>query len=749
MRYPFLAVILILSLFPAKTSGQATIRGKVFDSNSKEPLFGVYVIYGRNLGTSTDNQGNYIINSDTGRFIISFKYLGYKQISKEVRLKPGENTELNTGLETETQSIDQIVVSADRIEQKIAELTVSLDVIKSDFLSNSHITDAQELINKVPGIEVLDGQASVRGGSGFSYGVGSRVMALIDGLPLLSPDAGSIKWQFLPLENLAQIEIIKGASSVLYGSSALNGIINFRTADATNIPHSQFFTETGIYGNPKNKNWEWWSSPRMFSSASFSHLQKSGKTDIGLGLNLLSDMGYRKYNDEKLGRLSLRIKHHNAKIDGLVYGINLNAGYTTKRDFILWDNAKTGALMQDTSTVSLLYGSFYAIDPFISYSRPGRFRHDIRMRIQSSENKFPVRTQNNANAFSLYTEYQLWYKLFDFMSITAGVSENWNKIGSNFFGDHNGINLAGFTQVEIKPVTRLKFVAGIRMERNSLDETHDNIVPIFRAGLNWQAAGYTYLRASFGQGSRYPSIAEKFAVTTLGSVRIFPNPLVQPETGWSSEIGIKQGVSFLGMTGQADLSVFMSQNSDMIEYIFGLYPDRSTGTFDLGFQATNIEQSRVYGSELEFLLNKSVGKFTATITGGYTYIYPVEFNSYTHRNTDIFLKYRRKHTGKLGINSTWKRFNAGINIYIKSKILNIDNVFINPASREQILPGFFDYWTNHNTGYLLTDGNLGYRINEILMVSIAIKNITNSEYMGRPGDIQPQRNFSIRLSGDF
>ena len=176
---------------------------------------------------------------------ISFKFLGYKPVTKLVHLRSGETIEFNTGLETETQLIDQIVVSADRIEQKIAELTVSLDVIKSDFLSGSHITDAQELINKVPGIEVLDGQASVRGGSGYSYGVGSRVMALIDGLPLLSPDAGSIKWQFLPLENLAQVEIIKGASSVLYGSSALNGIINFRTADATNIPHSQFFAEAG------------------------------------------------------------------------------------------------------------------------------------------------------------------------------------------------------------------------------------------------------------------------------------------------------------------------------------------------------------------------------------------------------------------------------------------------------------------------------------------------------------------------
>jgi outer membrane receptor protein involved in Fe transport len=48
---------------------------------------------------------------------------------------------------------------------------------------------------------------------------------------------------------------------------------------------------------------------------------------------------------------------------------------------------------------------------------------------------------------------------------------------------------------------------------------------------------------------------------------------------------------------------------------------------------------------------------------------------------------------------------------------------------------------------LLLDGNLAYEINSTLSLSLAVKNITNSEYMGRPGDIQPQRNFSLRLTG--
>ena len=109
---------------------------------------------------------------------------------------------------------------------------------------------------------------------------------LLDGLPLMSADAGGIKWNFLPFENLSQVEIIKGASSVMYGSSALNGVINFRTADATNIPLTTFYAEGGIFGKSRNEEWVWWNEPRVFTNISFSHLQKAGNTDVGVGLNL-------------------------------------------------------------------------------------------------------------------------------------------------------------------------------------------------------------------------------------------------------------------------------------------------------------------------------------------------------------------------------------------------------------------------------------------------------------------------------
>lgn len=745
----FIAILFFASgvLIGAEVPG--TIVGKVVDKNTGNPLPGVYVIYGKNLGTTSGEDGSFTIKNISGRITITFQFVGYESITKEVNVKEGETSRVIAELEMKVSQINQIVISANKTQQKVAELTVSMDVIKGAFISDNHITDPQELINKTPGIEVIDGQASVRGGSGFSYGAGSRVMALVDGLPMVSADAGNIKWQFLPLENLSQIEIIKGASSVLYGSSALNGVINFRTADASNIPSTNFFLETGIFGRPGNRERIWWNTPRIFSSASFSHVQKFGKTDIGLSANLLTDEGYRWLNGEKLGRLSLKLKHFSQKIAGLNYGLNFSSGYTEKRDFVLWQNAGAGALKQQESATIVLHGTFLAIDPFITLKKSEHYQHDLRMRIQTTLNRFPESEQTNSDAYSAFAEYQLWQKLTGFLDLTAGLSENYSFIRSNLYEDHNGFNLAGFAQFEIRPFYRMKAVAGIRVEQNSLDGINDKITPVFRAGLNWQAADFSFVRLSFGQGYRYPSIAEKYASTTLSSVRIFPNPGILPESGWSTEAGFKQGIQLGNINGQADFSLFMSGNTNMIEYYLSIYTDPDTGIPTTGFKATNIEQSRVYGGEFEFMLNRAIGNLNTTLSGGYTFIYPVEYNTSTHSNTSTYLKYRRKHSGKVSLNASWKKLQAELNLYTRSKILRIDSFFLNQETGEVILPGFPEYWKTHNTGYLLLDASLGYKLNNKLTLSLAVKNLTNTEYMARPGDIQPQRNYSLRLSGKF
>ncbi len=747
----FAVLFFLVGAFVPEGFGQQSGRvyGTVLDRQDNQPLPGATILFARERGIVTNLDGTYQLNLEPGNHTITFRYVGYRPSVHQVQLAANETIRLDVMMDPEATEIDQVVVSASRFEQRLSELTVSVSLIRPEALSSAHIGDPKELMNRLSGVEVLDGQASIRGGSGYSYGAGSRVMVLVDGLPLISPDAGGIRWRSLPLENLSQIEVIKGASSVLYGSSALNGIINFRTASATEKGETRFFVETGMFGKPRQKDWVWWESPRMQNSASFSHLKRYRNTEVGIGSFAMIDNGYRRLNDERLGRANLRLRHHNQKIDGLTYGLNLNGGINHKRDFILWEDAWQGALKQDESTEAELHAGFFYLDPFVSLVRDGRFSHDLRMRMQASQNRFPVTSNNNSDTRSLFTEYQTWYAIGDGVSLSAGLMYYLSQIRSAFYGDHEGRNAAVYAQAEADLLQGLKLVGGVRFEHSALDGLSDKVVPLFRFGLNHQVGEITFLRASFGQGYRFPSVAEKYASTTLGAVRIFPSPDLIPEKGWNSEIGIKQGILTSNWNGLVDLALFYGQNKDLIEYVFGVYSDPQTGAFDMGFRARNIEYSRVSGAEIEFRLINTYGRFNNSISGGYVYMYPVEFNPVTNKNTGVFLKFRRHHSARLGLATAMGAFEAGLDLFVRSRILNIDDVFLNPLTRETILPGFYDYWQENNTGHFLADFTLAYNIHPRYKVSLAVKNLTNTEYMGRPGDIQPHRNVSIRLSGSF
>lgn len=745
----FLLLLLCGCYLPLSGQSAGWITGRVYDAQTSEPLPGATIIFGKDRGSVSDLQGYFQFEAPAGTINLTIQYVGYKPLFLQVALQPADTLFVDAGLDVFVAEIEQVVVSAGKLEQRLSDLTVSMSLIRPEAIGSYHITSTPALLNKTAGVEVLDGQVSIRGGSGFSYGAGSRVMVLVDGLPMLSADAGSVRWQSLPLENLAQIEIIKGASSVLYGSSALNGIIHFRSAEATPAGNTSFYAETGIYGNPRTTAWKWYSSPRLFYSANFSHLKRYGNTDLSLSGFFLDDPGYRKRNDNLMGRVNLRVKHRCTQVDGLIYGMAVNAMQNKKYDFILWENASTGALIQDISTAQLLNGRSIAIDPFINLHRNGRFTHALRSRIQFSFNEFPDGGQNDSDTRSVYSEYQLGVKASEALGLNAGVMHHSSRVRSVFYGDHDAYNTALFAQADITPADRLKMVAGFRLEHLVMNAVDEGLVPLFRTGINYRLFDLTFLRASYGQGYRYPSVAERYAATTLGAVRIFPNPMVEAESGWNAEIGIKQGWINNSLDGLFDFSLFYLQNKDLIEFVFGHHYDPILDDYGLGFKATNIEYSRVYGFEWEYLLNIRFRNLQHTIGGGYVYMFPVEFNPVTLKNTGNHLKFRRKHSFAANLSSQYRQFEWGVHARANSRILNIDDVFLNPATREGILPGFYDYWQKNNRGFLVVDISFGIKIGDLYRLTVAVKNLTNVEYMGRPGDIQPQRHMSLRLSGSL
>ena len=96
--------------------------------------------------------------------------------------------------------MDEVFITGNRFPSLFKEATISVTKVKP-YLFQSRITNEVNIfLDQIPGVNVTDNQANIRSGSGWSYGAGSRVMILVDGLPLLTGDAASPLWSLIPVE---------------------------------------------------------------------------------------------------------------------------------------------------------------------------------------------------------------------------------------------------------------------------------------------------------------------------------------------------------------------------------------------------------------------------------------------------------------------------------------------------------------------------------------------------------------------
>lgn len=750
-----LTIFLILSGSWLLGQEKGFVTGKVTEAEGGEPMIAVNISLDRRSGTVSDQKGVYSLDVKEGMHVIEFYYVGFEGMKEEITVEAGETIQLDIQMKVSSRMLDEVVVSAGKYEQKLSDVTVSLEVIKPHQLSNQNITSLEMILEKTPGFSILDGQPSIRGGSGFSYGVGSRVLMLVDDLPMISGDAGDIKWNYMPVENLNQIEVIKGASSVLYGSSALNGAINLRTRFPGNEPTTEVTLFGGVFMDPDRKELVWWDRRPLFAGTSFSHLRKIGNLDLSVGGNYYKDEGYREGDYEHRIRGNLALRYRFKKVQGLSLGISASYMYIDQSDFLLWQNADSGAYRQNAETMAPLFGHRYNIDPYIEYFTRKGNRHSLRTRLYSVGNA-TLNIDKSSFTKLWYGEYRYLKKFGNHTNWTSGVSFSRNTVLANLYENHMGSNSALYSQLDARVFKRLKISTGVRWELNTLNGDLYYSVPVLRAGLNYQAGKATFIRTSFGQGYRFPSVAEKFADAVVGQLKVFPNHDLEPERGWAAEIGTKQGFSMGNWMGFVDLALFWTEYDNMIEYTFGAYPPNPDDipTFDdVGFKALNIGTARITGAEFSLSGTGRVGPVNVQAIGGYTYMNPVDPTIIEEEGKGedeaFILKYRRRHLVKADLEvEFWKLF-AGINFQYNSRMINVDEVFIDPLIGNLLQPGFPDYWLEHATGYTLVDFRLGWNISSVFRINTILRNAFNIEYLGRPGDIGSPRNITLQMKVTF
>jgi iron complex outermembrane receptor protein len=342
-------------------------------------------------------------------------------------------------------------------------------------IENKNTTDIQTVMDQIPGVNITDGQANIRGGSGWSYGAGTRVLVMVDDMPLISGDAGQVQWKLIATENINQVEVIKGASSALYGSSALNGVINIRTAfpSQNNINKNKLpgYTKVnmhfGLIDKPERAELNWnGEKRRAFKGIEFLHSMKIDNLDLSLGGNIFSDDGYRYLEVTDRKRFNLNSTYKSKKTLGLSYGINANFLFQTTGSAIVWDGLDR-AYIPLNEEITTTAGDTYNIDPFITYIYKNN-RHSLRTRylkvINDNSTKGMDEGQDNESE-TLYSDYQ-WQKNIKKLGLqlTTGTTNEIVFARSDLFqGNNTRKNHSLYTQLD-KKIGKLNISFGGRFE---------------------------------------------------------------------------------------------------------------------------------------------------------------------------------------------------------------------------------------------------------------------------------------------
>lgn len=789
-------LVLISLFFTSLTFAQ--LNGVVTDQSTGKPLYGVKIYASTGEKQLSDFDGKFSFSNTTLPLKLIFNLLEYRIDTLVITNLETINHSMRVNEKTE----QTVVVSANKRAQKIEEIPISLEVIKPRLIENKGMVNLEQAVEQTPGVFTMDGQVSIRGGSGFAYGAGSRVMMLWNGLPLLSGYAGDAQWNAIPIEQASQVEVIKGASSVLYGSGALNGVIALSEKEPGLKPETKIRIQTGIYDNPRRKSMQWWgkdSAQRfnpMNQQVEVFRSQMFKRTGYTLSTVFYNDKGYRQGETETRGRISGTLYLRPLKIERLKAGVSFNYQIHKTGSFIIWQSDSLGytpsggadtANPASTLTYNISHRLF--IDPYIKYIDKFNNKHTLKTRAYLTTNNNISNNQQSNGAVVYMADYNFQRNFKSGGTLITGVFGTHNVVFSNLFGDHTSNNAAWYTQYD-HHIGKFDFTGGMRAEYFTMDNKQGDsdfkigntvlpFYPVFRAGAHYELKKYTHLRASIGQGIRYPSVGERFTSTSVGALNIFPNPNLTPETGWSAEIGIKQGVKIGDWKGIIDVSGFVNNYNNMIEFSFGFFNPANGNSINvftpqgqaeliyvqqtlgytinqiIGFGAQNVEKARISGVEFSFNSTGKIGEVEIVSLMGYTYMNPISLNRdtlYTMWSSDTsgILKYRFKHLVRADLEAVYKKWSVGVSSRYNSFMRNIDKVFEEPiAQNTYILPGLKTYRSIYNKGNLLFDVRIGYQINDTFKVSFIANNILNTETTSRPGDIQAPRNFLVQLAMKF
>lgn len=780
---------------------EGNLFGRVTDRQG-EPLIGATVIFKGDVtrGATVDFEGNYTLNLPLGNQRLVCRFTNKVTDTFTVVITENNFTEYNVVLMdlyevTEFEGVDILI---GKFDKRPEDITVSVEVIKPEIIENKNTRSVETILDQTPGLNILDGEPQIRGGSGFTFGVGSKVAVIVDDMPMLSGDAGRPEWGFIPVENIKQIEVVKGAGSVLAGSSALSGAIHIRTKYPTAKPLTKVNLYSGFYSEPKSEDQVWWTDAPMIAGVNFLHSRIIGQWDVVLGGNLNYDHGYigppvqdafieqsfpdtisnftNRQMSSKRARVNFNLRRRSIKNRGLSYGLNGNVMKSQSPLIFAWLNDSSGLFQGYPGATFLQEQTLFNLDPFIHLNLESGSKHKLRGRLLSANNQI---TGNQSNqSLVLFGDYQFQrvYSSLSDLEFIGGLSGQYTDSYAEMYAgsgtpDNTMLNVSGYAQLEKKFYKILNLSIGGRVEYFALNDTVTDIQPVFRAGGSLKVHQETYVRMSFGQGYRFPTITERFIQTGIGNYGVFPNPELNPEYSTNSEVGVKQGIKLGKIYGYFDLAAFWQEYDNTIEYLFGFWD--SSSPVGAGFKFLNTGRSRVLGVDISFSGQAKINTNNRiNFISGYNYILPKTLNpdliytvdshpvnprSYSYNSSSLhpeqqILKYRFLHNVKADVE--WehkKKFALGFSAKYFSKMENLDAVIEEFEESTAVINTiqnirYMDYFRANQKGNWILDARISYAMNEKHKAAVIASNLLNNTYSLRPLRIEQLRTVMLQYT---
>ncbi len=692
---PWALALAVAGLAGAPTAGVAqtgVITGSVREANSGAPLEGATVILrGTPLSTVTDARGRFSFGHlEAGRYGVLVAAIGFARDSQpDVLLAAGEQREVAFVLRAEALVLPEFVVTGTRGTERSDEAMASIAVLPAYDLVRRNVTTLDQALVYIPGV-TFNGknQLDIRGAAGYARGIGSRVLMLLDGHQILSGDGGEIDFMSIPLLDLEQAEVVKGAYSAVYGSNALGGVVNLITAPVASTPETVVRAHVDAYTYPDEYSW----ADGMQGAFGFGvqHSRQVGPMGVRAFVGHERTDGYKENGDSRrwIGRVKLASRA-DADHPWDLFGV-----YSRERagEFFTWRSP------QEPYRVPAAYVGDHTLEHRLvtgaTITPRARATHLVKLspyfNVTRIENVFSDNDDWHTAVKPGLTAEVAWYA-GDRHSLRFGVEGAYTWVTSNFLGAPEIRDAAAFVQDEIRLSSRLKGSLGARLDHHKANLGTSEWAVSPKVGASLRVAPGTTLRTSVGAGYRAPSAIEQFVSSQQFGFRVIPNPELTGEYGWSAELGAT--VRILDEL-RVDASVFGSLYRDLIS------PAPAVGQTFV-FQFRNVSRARVAG--LDVGLHAQLVPSLLDVQASYLLLDTED------RDTGSPLPYRSRHnvTGTLNVLGGL----AGVDLRFRSRV-----------------EGVLAYPLDPRSDVTVVDVRVGYRALNVLW-QLKVANVFNQFYV--------------------